>query len=79
LSSKIGWRPLYCCDAFLPFTLGEVSGDGGGVGGGLQLLALLSVQPLLVPVDVDDVLVSGVRLSEGIQLIHLPDVFPEVC
>ena len=29
-------------------------------------------------VDVGDVLVRGVGLEEGVQLIHLPDVAPQV-
>ena len=34
--------------------------------------------PELVLVDVDDVLVRGVGLEEGVQLVHLPDVGPQV-
>ena len=34
--------------------------------------------PELVFVDVDDVLVRGVGLGEGVQLVHLPDVGPQV-
>ena len=34
--------------------------------------------PELVLVDVDDVLVRGVGLEEGVQLVHLPDVAPQV-
>ena len=33
---------------------------------------------LLLLVDVDDVLVGGVGLEEGVQLVHLPDVGPQV-
>ena len=36
--------------------LGYVGGDRGGVGRGLELLAFLAHQALLVAVDVDDVL-----------------------
>ena len=32
----------------------------------------------LVLVDVDNVLVRGVGLGEGVQLVHLPDVGPQV-
>ena len=32
----------------------------------------------LILVDVDDVLISGIRLKEGIELVHLPDVGPQV-
>ena len=36
------------------------------------------LDPELVLVNVDDVLVGGVRLGEGVQLVHLPDVGPQV-
>ena len=39
---------------------------------------LHSPDPELVLVDVDDVLVRGVGLGEGVQLVHLPDVGPQV-
>jgi len=32
----------------------------------------------LILVDVDDVLISWIRLKEGIELVHLPDVGPQV-
>lgn len=50
----------------------------GGVAGRGQLLVLHCLDPELVLVDVDDVLVGGVGLGEGVQLVHLPDVGPQV-
>jgi len=32
----------------------------------------------LVLVDVDDVLISGIRLKKGVKLVHLSDVGPEI-
>ena len=39
---------------------------------------LHSPDPELVLVDVGDVLVRGVGLEEGVQLVHLPDVGPQM-
>ena len=57
---------------------GQGGGHGGGVAGRGQLLMLHRLDPELVLVDVDDVLVGGVGLEEGVQLVHLPDVAPQV-
>ena len=57
---------------------GQRRGHRGGVAGWGQLLVLHCLDPELVFVDVDDVLISGVRLGEGVQLVHLPDVGPQV-
>ena len=57
---------------------GQGGGHGGGVAGRGQLLMLHRLDPELVLVDVDDVLVGGVGLGEGVQLVHLPDVGPQV-
>ena len=57
---------------------GQGGGHGGGVAGRGQLLMLHRLDPELVLVDVDDVLVGGVGLEEGVQLVHLPYVGPQV-
>ena len=53
---------------------GQGGGHGGGVAGRGQLLMLHRLDPELVLVDVDDVLVGGVGLRERIKLVHLLDV-----
>ena len=57
--------------------------DGREVSGRLELFPGLGLPPgqgvhPLHFVDVDDVLVGRAALDEGVQLVHLPDVLPQV-
>ena len=56
-----------------------LDGHGNSVGkrGLLQLLSLSHFRPLLQLVMVDDILISGTRLGEGVQIVHLPQEPPK--
>lgn len=51
---------------------------GGGEGGGLQLFVLLHSGALLLLVVIDDVLVGWAGLCEGVKVVHVEHVSPQV-
>lgn len=55
----------------------QIDRNRSGERGRFQLLVLLHLQHLLQFVVVDDVLIGGTGLREGVQLIHMVHVSPQ--
>lgn len=55
----------------------QIDRNRSGERGRFQLLVLLHLQHLLQFVVVDDVLIGGTGLREGVQLVHMVHVSPQ--
>lgn len=55
----------------------QIDRDRSGERGRFQLLVLLHFQHLLQFIVVDDVLIGGTGLREGVQLVHMVHVSPQ--